>query len=98
MNPLEQLRKVIGAVDGDEVASLLISGAAQAGLLRMTDVRAHPRLAVIRPVAADIAPALVCAASVTRLSGRPNPQGFITFLATPEANALLTAAGLETPA
>lgn len=87
---------VLGAVDTDEVARLLLTGAAQAGILHMTDVRAHPRLAVIRPVPNDVAPPLVYAASVTRLSSRPNPQGFIAFLATQEASMLLTAAGLET--
>lgn len=88
--------RALGAVDTDEVARLLLSGAAQAGILHMTDVRAHPRLAVIRPVPSDVAPPFVYAASVTRLSSRPNPQGFIAFLATPEAKTLLTAAGLET--
>ena len=86
---------VLGAVDTDEVASLLMSGAAQAGLLHMTDVRADPGLAVIRPVPAEIPPPQVYAASVTRLATRPNPQGFIAFLATPEAIALLTEGGLE---
>ena len=88
--------RVLGAVDTDEVAQLLLTGAAQAGILHMTDVRAHPRLAVIRPVPNDVAPPLVYAASITRLSSRPNPQGFIAFLATPEARTLLAAAGLET--
>jgi molybdate transport system substrate-binding protein len=88
--------RVLGAVDTDEVARLLLSGAAQAGILHITDVRAHPRLAVIRPVPSDVAPPLVYAASITRLSSRPDPQGFIAFLATPEAKTLLTAAGLET--
>jgi hypothetical protein len=87
--------RVLGALDTDEVARLLLTGAAQAGILHMTDVRAHPRLAVIRPVSSDVAPPLVYAASITRLSSRPNPQGFIAFLATPQANTLLTAAGLQ---
>ncbi len=87
--------RLLGAVDTDEVASLLMSGEAQAGILHMTDVRAHPRLAVIRPVPPEVQAPLVYAASVTRLASRPNPQGFVDFLATPEAIALLTAAGLE---
>jgi molybdate transport system substrate-binding protein len=90
--------RVLGAVDTDEVAFLLTSGAAQAGLLHLTDVRADARLEVVRPVPAEIYPPIVYAASVTRLARRPNPQGLIAFLATPEATALLTEAGLETNA
>jgi molybdate transport system substrate-binding protein len=87
--------RLLGALNTREVVSLLLSGAAQAGLLHMTDVRAHPGLAVIRPVPPEIQPPPVYAASVTRLASRPDPQGFIAFLATPEASALLTEAGLE---
>ena len=93
-----QPARVLGAVDTDEVAFLLTSGAAQAGLLHLTDVRADPRLEVIRPVPAEIHPPIIYAASVTRLARRPNPQDLIAFLATPEATALLTEGGLETNA
>jgi molybdate transport system substrate-binding protein len=86
---------LIGALNTSEVASLLLSGTAQAGLLHMTDVRAHPGLAVIRPVPPEIQPPPVYAAAVTRLASRPDPQAFVAFLATPEASALLTEAGLE---
>jgi len=86
---------LIGALNTGEVASLLQSGAAQAGLLHMTDVRAHPGLAVIRPVPPEIQPPPVYAAAVLGLASRPNPQAFVAFLATPEASALLTEAGLE---
>lgn len=89
-----QPRRLLGAVDTDEVASLLTSNEAQAGLLHMTDVRSHS-LPIIRPVPPGIQPPLLYAASVTRLSSRPNPQAFVSFLATPEAEMLLTAAGLE---
>ena len=61
----------------------------------MTDVRADERLAVIRPVPAEVQPPLLYAASVTRLARRPNPEGFVAFLATKEATDMLTAAGLE---
>jgi molybdate transport system substrate-binding protein len=90
-----QPARMLGAVDTDEVAFLLASGAAQAGLLHLTDVRADQRLEVIRPVPADVHPPFVYAASVTRGARRPNPQGLIAFLATAEAAALLTEAGLE---
>jgi molybdate transport system substrate-binding protein len=88
--------RFLGAVDTDEVAFLLSTGAAQAGLLHMTDVRADERLAVIRPVPTDVQPPLLYAASVTRLARRPNPEGFITFLASKDTTDILTAAGLET--
>jgi ABC-type molybdate transport system substrate-binding protein len=87
--------RVVGAVDTDEVAFLLNSGAAQAGLLHVTDVRAHSRLATIGPVPQEVQPAFLYAASVTRLSRRPNPQGFVAFLSSPEGAAVLNAAGLE---
>ncbi len=87
--------RLLGAVDTDEVASLITTGAAQAGLLHMTDVAADQRLAVLRPVPPDIQPPLVYAASVTRLARRPNPEGFVAFLATQPASALLTQSGLE---
>jgi molybdate transport system substrate-binding protein len=89
--------RILGAVDTDEVAFLLTTGAAQAGLLHMTDVRADERLAVIRPVPAETQPPLLYAASVTRLARRPNPEGFVAFLAAPEGTAILATAGLETP-
>jgi molybdate transport system substrate-binding protein len=87
--------RTLGAVDTDEVAFLLTTGAAQAGLLHMTDVRADERLAVIRPVPAEVASPLLYGASVTRLARRPNPDGFVAFLATRDAATTLAAAGLE---
>ncbi len=87
--------RTLGAVDTDEVAFLLTNGAAQAGVLHMTDVHADARLAVIRSVAAEVQSPLLYAASVTRLARRPNPDLFVAFLATKEATDMLTAAGLE---
>ena len=87
--------RVLGALDTDEVAFLLTSGAAQVGLLHLTDVRADDRLAVLRSVPPEIQPPLQYTAGVTRLSQRPNPQGFISFLGTAEGGAILASAGLE---
>ena len=87
--------RTLGAVDTDEVAFLLTTGAAQSGLLHMTDVRANERLAVIRPVPTEVQSPLLYAASVTRLARRPNPDGFVAFLATKDAADTLAAAGLE---
>ena len=87
--------RVLGAVDTDEVAFLITSGAAQVGLLHLTDVRADERLGVIRPVASEVHPPLLYAAAVNRSAGRPNPQGFVSFLAGSEGTGILAAAGLE---
>ena len=87
--------RTLGAVDTDEVAFLLTTGAAQSGLLHMTDVRANARLAVIRLVPTEVRSPLLYAASVTRLARRPNPDGFVAFLATKDAKDMLTSAGLE---
>ena len=87
--------QVIGAVDTDEVAWMLARGEAQAGFLHMTDVRAHPELTVIQTVPADVQAPFVYGVTITKLASRPDPQGFITFIQTPEAMTLLKEAGLE---
>ncbi len=90
--------QVVGAVDTDEVAWLLRRGEAQAGFLHMTDVRAYPELAVIQTVPTDVQAPFVYAATVTKLASRPDPQGFVEFMQTPQAVALLKEAGLEVQA
>lgn len=87
-------RRVLGVVDTDEVAFLIGTGVAQAGLLHMTDVRAHG-LKVIRAVPPDIWPWEVYAACVTQLSQRPHPQGFLAFLTMATTTRLLADGGLE---
>lgn len=87
---------MLGAIDANGVAFLLTSGAAAAGLLHMTDVRADPRLTVIGPVSDQIQPPLEFAAAVTTLASRPNPARFVAFLGSSEATAILVANGLET--
>ncbi len=90
-------RRVLGAVDCDEVAFLIANGSAQAGLLHMTDVRAHG-LAVIQPVPADVRAPVVYRACVTRLTDRPNPGGFLAFLTTQAAARVLSDSGLKVQA
>ncbi len=90
-------RRVLGAVDCDEVAFLIANGSAQAGLLHMTDVRVHG-LEVIQPVPAEVRTPVVYRACVTRLAGRPNPEGFLKFLATQAAMRVLAEGGLEVQA
>ncbi len=84
----------MGAVDSDEVAFLIANGSAQAGLLHMTDVRAHG-LEVVQPVPRDVWAPVVYRACITRLADRPNPGGFLAFLATQAAVRLLSDGGLE---
>ncbi|HVC62798.1 MAG TPA: substrate-binding domain-containing protein [Acetobacteraceae bacterium] len=86
---------VQGVIDTDTVVALLLDGTARAGLLHMTDVRAHPALDVIRVVPDDIQPPIAYAAAVTNLARRPNPADLVDFLVTGRATALLVAHGLE---
>lgn len=88
---------MLGAIDCNGVAFLITTGAAPAGLLHMTDVRADPRLVVLRPVPDEVHPLIVYRAAVTTLSSRPNPAGLIAFLAASDATALLLDNGLEMP-
>lgn len=87
--------QVMGAVDTDEVARLLLRGEAQEGFLHMTDVRAHSELTVIQNVPPDVQAPFVYGATVTKLASRPDPQGFVAFMQTQEAMTLLKEAGLE---
>jgi molybdate transport system substrate-binding protein len=93
-----QLRPIVmfGVIDTDTVATLVLDGIAGAGLLHMTDVRAHPELQVIRVVPDDIQPPIAYAAAVTRLARRPDPAALCEFLLTDQATALLISLGLET--
>lgn len=87
-------KRILGAVDTDEVAFLVGNGMAQAGLLYMTDVRARG-LSVISPVPADVWPSEIHGACVTRLAQRPNPQRLLVFLAAAATTPLLLDGGLE---
>lgn len=86
---------VLGVIDTDEVAFLLLRGEAEAGLLHQSDIQAHPGLAVLQPVPETLAPPVLYAIAVTKLSRRPDPAAFIAFLAAAEGATLLQAAGLE---
>ena len=88
---------VIGVIDTDEVTDLVLAGTAHAGLLHMTDLRAHPELEVISEVSEDVEPAFIYAAAVTKLARRPSPAGFVEFLTTSQGATLLAKNGLETP-
>lgn len=85
--------RVRSAIDTTEVAFLLTTGAVRTGLLFLTDVRADPRLRVVRVLTEQ--PPAVHAAAITAGTRRPNPAAFITFLGTPPARELLSDAGME---
>lgn len=89
--------KVLGVIDTDTVVAVVLNGTARAGLLHMTDLRAHPELEVIRDVSNDIQPPIAYTAAVTRLASRPDPDAFIDYLLTSRASAMLASLGLETP-
>jgi ABC-type molybdate transport system substrate-binding protein len=87
-------RAVAGAANTGDVAFLVTTGAADLGLVYLTDVRADPRLAVVMPLAA--APALVAyAAAVNAHAVSPNAHAFLDLL---RGAAALRAAGLTVPA
>jgi molybdate transport system substrate-binding protein len=85
--------RVVSAIDTTEVAFLLTTGSARTGVLRLTDVRADPRLRVVRTIADQ--PRALCTAVITKGARRPNPAAFISFLGTEPARRLLATAGLE---
>lgn len=83
----------IGGIDSGAVAFLVAHGFARAGLMLMSDVRAHSGLKVAR-LAPD-ADAEIFIASTTRAPRRPQPEAFISFLASGEGGAILVRHGLE---
>lgn len=87
---------ILGVIDTDTVAALVLDGTARAGLLHMTDLRAHSELEAVTVVADSVQPPFVYAAAVTRLARRSDPAGFVAFLMTLQATALLASLGLET--
>jgi molybdate transport system substrate-binding protein len=87
--------KTIGVIDTDSVVALVLHGSARAGLMHMTDVRAHPDLQVLRVVPASVQPPVSYAAAVTKLARRPDPGRFVDFLLANQATTLLASLGLE---
>lgn len=86
--------RVIGAANTADVAFLVTTGAADIGLVYMTDVRADERLAVLATLDAD--PALTnYAAAVNAKAVSPNAQAVLNVMRSPEGSASLRAMGLE---
>jgi len=87
---------VMGAANTGDVAFLVTTGAADLGLMYLTDAKADPRLTVIATLTAD--PKLTnYAAAVNAKAVSPNAQTFLNSLRGPAA-ASLRAAGLTVPA
>jgi molybdate transport system substrate-binding protein len=86
---------ILGVIDTDEVAYLLLRGEVGSGLLHRTDVAANPDLQVIAPVPPSISPPILYGIAVTRLSRRPHPEAFIAFLLSPDGAGVLRQTGLE---
>jgi len=88
--------RLLGGANTGDVAFLVTTGAADLGLMYMTDVKADPRLAVIATLNAD--PKLTnYAAAVNAKAVSPNALSFLNSLRGPAA-ATLRAAGLTVPA
>jgi molybdate transport system substrate-binding protein len=88
--------KVFGVIDTAAVAWTLTNGGARLGLLHQTEVVADGRLHAVSPVPDAAWPPILYAATVTRLARRGDPATFVAFLGSPEGQAVMRAAGLET--
>lgn len=84
-----------GALDGVEVAWMLAHFAARVGVLPRSALLAEPSLAVVAPIPADAYPPIDYAAAVSHGALSRNATGFLDFLKTPAAQAVLATAGLE---
>jgi molybdate transport system substrate-binding protein len=83
-----------GAATTADVAFLLVSGAADIGLVYLTDVKADPRLAVLATLNAD--PALTgYSGAVNAKAVSPNAQALLNVMRGTAGTAALLAAGLE---
>jgi ABC-type molybdate transport system substrate-binding protein len=84
---------ILGAANTGDVAFLVTSGAANLGLMYLTDVRADARLKVAATLNAD--PGLTSyAAALNRKSQSAAAPGFLAFLNQPSTRAALAQAGL----
>jgi len=93
---LEAMPKtVFGVINTGTVAWLLTNGQAQQGLLHRTEVADDSRLKPLAPVPDDAWPPILYAATVTKLARRGDPAAFVAFLASPDGQAVLQQAGLE---
>ncbi len=84
-----------GAIDGPGVAFLIHHGQAGLGLLPRSSALARPALAVVAVVPDADAPTAQYAAAASKNALSRNTAAFLSYLATPDASAILRRAGLE---
>jgi ABC-type molybdate transport system substrate-binding protein len=83
-----------GAANTGDVSYLVTTGAADIGLMYLTDVQADPRLTVLASLSAP--PALTgYAAAVNAKAFSPNAQALLNLMHSPEGIARLNAAGVK---
>jgi molybdate transport system substrate-binding protein len=87
--------KIVGVLDTGAVAWTLTNGGARLGLLHQTEVAADDRLRAVSAVPDEAWPPILYAATMTKLARRGDPAAFLTFLASPDGQAVLQSAGLE---
>jgi molybdate transport system substrate-binding protein len=86
---------ILGSANTGDVAFLVTTGAADLGLMYLTDVKADPRLGVIATLTADQT-LTNYAGAVNAKAVSPNAQAFLASLRGPAAGTL-RAAGLSVP-
>jgi ABC-type molybdate transport system substrate-binding protein len=92
-NGLAPAGQVMGAATTADVAFLLVTGAADIGLVYLTDVKADPRLTVLATLNAD--PALThYSGAVNAKAVSPNAQALLNVMRSTAGSASLRAAGL----
>jgi len=85
----------MGTVDTANAAFLVTSGKARAGLVYLSDVKADPRLKIVTEIPAAAAPPVIYIATTTQTPRRPQPEAFVSYLASPAGAAIMKQYGLE---
>jgi molybdate transport system substrate-binding protein len=86
--------RVMGAANTADVAFLITTGAADIGLVYLTDVKADPRLKVLATLTAD--PALTNYAGAVNVKAvSPNAQALLNVMRSTDGNTTLRNAGLR---
>jgi molybdate transport system substrate-binding protein len=92
-NGLTPSGQIMGAATTTDVAFLITTGAADIGLVYLTDVKADPRLMVLAPLNAD--PALtIYSGAVNAKAVSPNAQAVLNVMRGTAGSTALRAAGL----